>query len=177
MVNKRIAQRYAKAIFDLAIEQQVLENIKDDMAYLSSLSKVKEFYTMLVSPVIPLHKKQAVCEEILNKNVHKMAAAFVTLIIRKKRSYALPAIAEEFVELYNNYKKILPVKIYTAIPMDKKIREQIIEKIKKQTSSNQVTLNEDVDEALIGGFVLRYKDKLYDASIRRQLSELRKELV
>ncbi|MCF8230597.1 MAG: ATP synthase F1 subunit delta [Bacteroidales bacterium] len=177
MKNKRIAQRYAKAIFDLALEQNVFEQTNKDMQYLRELSQVKEYRNMLKNPIVPVDKKQSTSKTLLDNKVGELTIAFVSLIIRKERSYALPGIAEAFVEMYNTYKKILPVNIHTAVPINSKIRERVIEKIKEQTFSEEVLLNENVDEDLLGGFILRYKDKLYDASVKRQLSEMRKELI
>lgn len=177
MKNKRIAQRYAKAIFDLAIEQKVFEQTKEDMKYLRELSQVKEYRNILKNPIVPVDKKQSVTKALLDNKVGDLIIAFVSLIIRKKRSYALPGIADAYVEMYNSYKKILPVNIHTAVPINNKTRERVVEKIKEQTFSKEVLLNENVDEELLGGFILRYKDKLYDASIKRQLNEMRKELI
>ncbi|MCF8308312.1 MAG: ATP synthase F1 subunit delta [Bacteroidales bacterium] len=177
MKNKRIAQRYAKALFNLAMEQKVFEQTKEDMKYLRDLSQVKEYGNMLKNPIVPVDKKQSVSKALLENKVGELTIRFVTLIIRKKRSYALPEIADAFVEMYNAYKKILPVDLYTAVPIDNTIRDMVIEKIKAQTFSNEVLLNENVDKEILGGFILQYKDQLYDASVRRQLNEMRKELI
>lgn len=177
MKNKRIAKRYAKALFGLAIEQEVFEQTKTDMKYLQELNKIKEYKNMLINPVVPKDKKQAISEALLKNKVGQLTIAFILLIIRKNRSYAIPGITEAFVEMYNAHKKILPVEIHTAAAIDPGLREEVIEKIKEQTQSNDVILNENVNEKLIGGFILLYKDKLYDASVRRQLNELRKELI
>lgn len=177
MRNTRLAQRYAKALFDLAQEQQTLEPTKTDMEYLLELSKVKDFKNMLLSPVVSTSKKLAVSNEVLKNKVGELSIAFVSLIIRKKRAASLPEIAKQFVAMYNDYKHILNVEIQTASPLDNTLREKLIEKIKEQTHSSQILLDEKINEDVIGGFALRYKDKLYDATIRRQLNELRKELV
>lgn len=176
MKTTRIAQRYAKALFELAVEQKSQHKVYEDMLLVSRVCHEKDFRNMLMSPIIPAGKKVAATEAVFGKKTEPLSSAFLKLIIRKKREYVIPEITTQFVDIYKKANSILTTEIQSAVALDKAIREQLVETLKKQTDSKQVELTEKVDDKLIGGFVLKYQNQQYDASIRKQLSELRKTL-
>jgi F-type H+-transporting ATPase subunit delta len=170
-----ISQRYAKALFDLALEFKELEKIKEDMLLVGSVTDENpEFRRLLSSPVIPQGKKAAIIRGIFNKKVEKLTFRFLELVVRKEREVFLKNIADNFISLYKKYKNIITVKLITAQPVDDHIRKEILD-ILEETTHKNVELLEDTDKKLIGGFVLTMDDKKYDASIRQQINRLQKE--
>jgi len=86
----------------------------------------------------------------------------------------LKEIANEFFNLYNEEKGIIKASVISAKKLSEQEREDILDAIIKATDS-QVELKEEVEEDLIGGFVIKMGDKQYDSSIRNQLNQMRKE--
>jgi len=84
-------------------------------------------------------------------------------------------MAFAFVDLYKDYKGILPTLLKTAVPVTEEVRKKILEMMKNQTTGS-IELVEEVKEELIGGFVLQWKDKQYDASILNQVSKMKKRI-
>ena len=96
--------------------------------------------------------------------------------MRKGRESYLPEIAEEFITQYRALKQISTVKVTTATPMS----EAGLEAIKAQLKgSNSTAANIEIETAvnpdIIGGFVIEFDDKLYDASVAHKLAKLKKE--
>ncbi|MEA3504313.1 MAG: ATP synthase F1 subunit delta [Bacteroidota bacterium] len=176
MNHIRLAQRYAKALFELAVEQNVMEQVKTDMSLVVEVFNNRDFRNMIFSPIIRQEKKQDIIREIFKKSVAELSLLYILLIIKKKRESFLKEIAEQYIEIYKLEKGIITTTIKTTISLDAKLREQIISLMKSETKS-EIELIEEVDENLLGGFVLEYNDKLYDASVRRKLSKLRRELI
>jgi len=72
MNYSKIAQRYSKAIFDLAIEQNLLEEIKEDMMLFSRVNKENnEYRKILKCPVVKQYKKAQIIDAIFSKKVQK----------------------------------------------------------------------------------------------------------
>jgi len=168
----RIAIPYAKALFDLAIEKNVLEETMKDLQIVATLIEGnKEFRMMLKSPVIKEGKKKIIFARIFEKVISKLTFTFFMIIIRKKRESFIGDISFAFIELYNDHKGILTTKLKTAFPVSEEIRS-VVRNLMKDQAKGEIELVEEVNEKLIGGFVLQWKDKQYNASILKQLNRL-----
>ncbi|MCF8230502.1 MAG: ATP synthase F1 subunit delta [Bacteroidales bacterium] len=175
MKNTIVARRYARALFEFATEQNLLEEVKKDIELLLKVIREnKEFRLMLKSPVIKSEKKKNIMKDIFRDTMHEVTLRYLMIIISKRRESYLDGISDEFIELYKELKNIVTAHFITAVKMDKDIRMQVIDLLKKQTGG-EIEFIEEIKEELIGGFVLQYKDKKYDDSIARQLTDLRKD--
>ena len=175
MKEKRVANRYAKALFDLAVEKNILEIIKADSELIYNVCQQNhEFILMLRSPIIKESKKLLILKRIFEKYLNDMSFKFLIIITRNRRENLIKDISEQFIYIYKKFKNILSANIATAVEIDSEIRENIIGLLKKQTNA-KIELSEDVNEELIGGFVLSFDNKQYDASVLRQIKNLHRE--
>lgn len=175
MRESKVARRYAKALFELAIEMKLVEQVYADAELIIDVCKKnKEFVVMLRSPVIKDVKKLAIIKAIFEKNLNELTYKFLVIITRNKRESIIQVISEELIEIYQDYKNIVPVNLSTAIKLDEVTKGKIL-KLLSEKSDATVKLTEEVDEDLIGGFVLDFDDKQFDASIQRQIKKLKKE--
>ncbi|MCW3075819.1 MAG: synthase delta subunit [Bacteroidetes bacterium] len=171
-----VASRYAKSLLDLAVETKQLEEVIKDMRLVKEVcSQNSDFETMLQSPIVKTDKKQAIFKAVFGGKISKTTLAFLNLIAVKRREGYLPAIAKSFDEHYKLYKNITTVKVTSAITLDEKLKNQVMELVKK-TVNGDIELIEKVDASLIGGFVLTIDDKQVDQSVKRKLNDLRKTL-
>jgi len=179
MQNPRLATRYAKSLLDLAVETNKVEAALKDMQLLDGIcSKSPDFTLMLRSPVINGYKKLAVIQEVLKSyEVNEITHGFIKLLIAKGREMNLPEIARAFLTQYNVLKNIRIVKLTTASPMADMIKSSIQEKVAAYIPNDTIDLKTAIDESLIGGFVLEVEDKLYDASVRKSLNEIRSGII
>ncbi len=174
MQNPRLAGRYAKSLVDIAQEQNQLEQVYTDMKYLQDVCKQsKEFTNVLRSPVIKADVKDKILTEVISKKIGPLAAAFIHLIVKKGRENTLPEIAFAFVEQYNAIKGIHRVKLTTVSPASEELKAAIVKKVMADASLAHVELENVVNEAIVGGFQLEYNGNLIDASIARDLRDLK----
>jgi len=174
MIVSHIAVPYAKALFDLTLEKNLLEETRKDMQVVANLvEKSKDFRMMLKSPVINEGKKRIIFTKIFEKVISKLTFTFLLIIIRKKRESYIGDIAFAFIELYNDHKGILTTTLKTATPVSDDIRLMVKDLMKNQ-SKGVVELIEEVNSELIGGFILQWKDKQYNASILKQINRLQR---
>jgi F-type H+-transporting ATPase subunit delta len=176
MSNPRLAGRYAKSLIDLSIEKNQLEQVYQDIKLLQSICKSNhDFVNVLKSPVITAEKKEQLFEAITKDKVNPLTSSFLKLLINKTRESNLPEIVKSFIQHYNKLKGIQEVKITTAVPMSDELRSAILQKIKSGTSFQQIELETSVKEDLIGGFTLEIGDTLIDASVLRDLNDVKKQ--
>jgi len=170
MLNPRLASRYARALLDLAVEKDQLEQVYADMQVLKQICKGnRDFVNLLRSPVIKADAKKKIIEAVTKGKVSALTAAFNALLTGKGRESNLPEIITAFISQYKEYKNIHIVKLTTVFPLSAGLREEIIARVKKAGDFHTIELEEKVDEDLIGGFVLQVGDKLIDASISYDL--------
>jgi F-type H+-transporting ATPase subunit delta len=176
MPNPRLAGRYAKSLVDLAIEQNQLETVYKDMQFLQAVCKSSpEFVNVLRSPVIKGDRKQKILFAITDGKVSELTASFNKLLVSKTREEYLPEIITSFIGLYNAMKGIHTVKLTTATAISEEVKQSIIAKLKGETSLQNIELETAVKEELIGGFVLEFNNNLVDASIERDLRDIKKQ--
>ncbi len=174
MKNTIIARRYARALFEFAIEQNILEEVKKDIELLFGvIKKNKDFRLLLKSPIVKSDKKRKIFEGIFRNAMHDVTLRYMKIIISKRRENFLEGISDEFIELYKEFRNIVSTHFATALKIDDDIRQKVIGLLKKQTGG-EIEFIEEIKEELIGGFVMEFQDKKYDASIQRQLANLRK---
>lgn len=175
MQNPRLASRYAKALIDLAQELNQLEAVNTDMLYLHQVLKSSaDLASLLKSPIIKADKKQKILAAVFNGKLGNTTSSFINLLVNKGREGDLYEITGEFNRQYMALKNIGKVKITTAIPLDAATLEVIRQKVAAQ-SSQEIVLESAVNPDLIGGFVLETNDQLIDASVLRDLKDIKQQ--
>ncbi len=170
-----IASRYAKSLIDLAQEQDKLDRIRDDVEYFVDAAKVRDLYLLLKSPIVNTEKKNSIFKALFEERFDKMTFEFLKIILRKGREMYLPEIADSFVDQYRHINEISPVKLTTATTWTEEKLEEIKDKIRESNLTyKNIDLDVEVDSSILGGFVIEFEDKLYDASVLHQLEEMRK---
>lgn len=173
MSEYRVASRYAKSLITLGQEQGVLEEVhRDILLFIDVCRKNRDFVLMLKNPVISNDKKFNIVQALFEGKIHAFTIAFFRIIIQKHREMLLPAIAEEFRRQYNELRGISIAKVYTVFPLDEYLRKEFKSLVRVYTGKQQVQLLEEVDEDLIGGYLLKVEGKQVDESLKGKLKEL-----
>jgi len=178
MRQTKVAQRYAKALFDLALETGKVEEVKNDLDTINGV-KHPELQILLISPVITGEKKTSVFEAVFAKHVQPLTTSFFKLVFMKGRSVAIKEIVSAFMNMYRTHKGIQVVELTTAIPLSEETRKSIKAILQQNVMllNKTIELNEHVDASLIGGMVVQVDDKLFDASIRHDLQFIKRQFV
>ncbi len=176
MNNPRLAGRYAKSLLDLAVEQNQLEVVFADMKLLKQVcSGNPDFVALLKSPIISSDKKLAIIDAILKDKISKLTHLIVRLLTDKSRENRMPEIVNAFIEQYNVLNHIYKVKITTASELSSDLESFILNKIRTEKNIEKLEVEKEIDESLIGGFKMQMGDLLVDASILRDLLDVKKQ--
>ena len=173
----RIAARYAKSLIDLSKEQNKLEVVHNDIENLVAACTNKDFLLLCKSPVVPSGKKASIFRTLFEKTFDPMSFGFFNILLRKGREAYMPEVADEFIKQYESIKKITRVRLTTAEKLEASVLQDINSKLTSAISTrDNIALESKIRPEIIGGFILEYDDKLYDASVSNQLRLLRKAL-
>jgi len=167
--------RYAKSLMGLATEKNVLDSVYSDMVLIAStIEESNDLELLLKSPVVKTDKKQAILSGVFGGKISDMSTLFLTLISNRRREGIIEDIATSFIDLYKRSKQIIVAEITTAVKLDEAQKERIIGLLKDE-NTKEVEVVEKIKEDIIGGFIVRVDDKQIDASILRELDDLKQE--
>jgi F-type H+-transporting ATPase subunit delta len=171
----RAAIRYAKAVLQHANEVNATDAVFDDMQSVqATISGSKELRNMLKSPIVKAEDKRSSLHAIFS-NQSSATQGLIDVLIDNKRTDILGSVAQSFLDLYNDAKGVKVAKVTTAVALSSEIEKQVLAKVKEMTGSDHVTIENTIDESIIGGFILRVGDLQYNASIANNLANIKRE--
>ena len=174
MSNIRLSNRYAKSLLELCQERNEIDVVNGDMKSLSALVKSsRELQAMLASPVISGDKKLSVLRAVYT-SASVTTQTFISLVVNKGRSAELAHIARAFVQLVQEMRGIHNAELITAVKADDTLKAEVIA-LAGKIAGGTIELEEKLDPAVLGGFILRVDGKEYNASISSKLKEVKKE--
>jgi F-type H+-transporting ATPase subunit delta len=176
MAIPRVAHRYAKSLIDLSSERSTVDAVQADLALIAATLKASDDLELLLkSPIIQGDKKWGILDKVFSGKLSEVTMAFIRILVEKGRESLLASVADAGLELVRRMKNIQVAEVVTASPLDDESRARIESEIRKLHSGG-IELQERVDDAIIGGYILRLDDRMVDASTRRQLQLMRREL-
>jgi len=174
MTGARAAIRYAKAVLEIANNQNLAEVVNQDMSLMANtITESEDLSEMLQSPIISSTAKKSALLEVF-KGSNKLTVSLIDLLITNKRINILSEVASKYNQLFDELRGREVATVTTAIPMTSDLEAKVLSKVKELTSK-AVELENIIDESILGGFILRVGDKQYNASISNQLNKLKRE--
>ena len=175
-MQSRAAIRYAKAIYEIADEENFINEIFNDMTRINKLNRdSSDFKNLLSNSIIDNFDKKKAILSLLEKN-NPITEKLLDLLIHNKRVAIISDIASCFIQLYNKNNNIKDAIVITASPIDNDLEKNILSQI-KIPAAKSINLINLVDSSIIGGFIIRYDGKEYNASIKQNLKNLKTELI
>lgn len=175
---KLAAKVYGDALFDLAVEHQMTDQLFEEAgAVRESLLANKDLSQVMNHPGIGRQEKMAMMEKILDGRVSKEMVGFLKIVLEKDRYQETEAMLDYFEARIKDYKKIGVVYISTPMKVNEIQKKQIEEKILATSSYETLECHYSVEPELMGGMVIRIKDRVVDSSLKTQLEHMSKDLL
>lgn len=178
MVEDRIGYRYAKSLFDLAVEKGEVKKAGTDMELLrDTIAGSRDLATFLKSPLIDSTRKQKIIDRIFQGKFQSvLTEKLLNMVIRKGREMYLPQLAEAFLRLYDKQQNIQRGVLSSAVVLSDTQVAEIKSAMEKEIGS-KLELVQAINPDLIGGFVLKIDDILFDGSVSGSLRRLKQQFV
>lgn len=168
------ARRYADAVFEIAQTEGNLEGWERDLGFLAQVFGSQGVAARLSNPSVPALEKDAFIEREL-ASTGQGARNLARLLVNRSRADLAGAILVAFRGRLDELRGIVHARVTTAVPLTDPERASIAERLAQMTGQ-QVTMEADVDPALLGGIVVRIGDKLIDGSAKARLLALKHRL-
>lgn len=177
MSASALTRRYAKALVELAVENQAVDRYGEQLATVNAVLEREQLLRQLLeSPTLAMEKKAAMLTDLatalgLDEGLRK----FLGLVLSKDRLRYLPQIETTYRNLADELSGVLRANITAAVPLDAEQQQAIGASLARQTGK-QVALNVNVDPQLLGGVTAEIGGRLFDGSLRTQLKRIEESL-
>ena len=172
---EEIAQVYARALFEVAQEQDLLDELHEQLGqFADAVHEDRQLAIFLFSPYFSGQEKKDGLERAI-EGAQPVFMNFLETLVERHRMPAIFRIRARFEELWDEERKLLPVQVTSAVDLDESIVKSIGDRIGEQTGRT-VELSSSVDPDILGGIVLRVGNFILDASIQNRLNQLRKQV-
>ena len=171
-----IANRYAEALFQLSEEENITKEIYNELHDVVEVIKNnKELDNVLKSPLVAKNEKTQLIEALFNNKINNDLKNFLKILVEKGRISSLKSIELTFKELLNDKHNIIEGTVISAIALTEKQVKELEEKLSKKYNTN-VTLENEVDQSILGGVLVRLGNTQIDGSVKTRLNNIKDQL-
>jgi F-type H+-transporting ATPase subunit delta len=172
---EEIAQVYARALFEVAKEQGLLDVVREQLGqFADALNDNRLVSIFFFSPYFSTEEKKAGLGRMVT-GAEPIFENFLEALLERHRMPAIFRIRTAYEQLWETENRLLPVQVTSAVALDEETVSSIGARIGQQTG-RKIELSSEVDDSIIGGIVLRVGNVILDASIRSRLEQLRKQV-
>jgi len=175
--NLTIANRYSKALFEIAVEKDQTE------AFLAELKQLRQVFVdnpqlaeVLSGSLLSVDQKQATLST-LTDHASEYIKNFIQMLYDYGRMSNLVAIIDAFEQRYDENHKIVHAEVTSAVKLSDEQANAIAAAFAKRVGADSVKLSQKVDTAIIGGVIVRSNNQTFDGSVALQLMNLRRALI
>ncbi len=178
MSESAVAERYAKAIFELGIEERQLDALSTQISSMADAYRASpQLATVLENPLVPQPERDAVLREVAARlGVSGLALNALRLLAQRKRLSVLPEIARMLVHLADQRNGVVRASVTSAAPLSPAYLSSLEQELASLTRQ-RVVIEHQQDPSLVGGLVTRIGDNTIDGSIKGRLAELERQLL
>ena len=177
MSEIRIASRYSKSLAHLATEANSLDLVYQDITDIRlALSESKDLASVLQSPIVKAEQKKSILTQVF-KGQNPLTLQFALYLVDKKREMYFAHICDAFIDHYHDIKGIAKAKVTSAFTLDASTIESVKKYLSSTFSKDEILVENVVDKSVIGGMVIQYEDRLLDMSVRKEIQEIKKQLI
>ena len=177
MRNTVLARRYAKALFDLALEKQVLDDIhKEVISFSELIDDNQDLRLFFFAQDISNQQKAAILKQLLDKKVTKIFQNFMQVLVKKGRASVYPTVVEELGRLVDQHYKLIHAITTTAVAMEDELQERLKTAL-DGLYEGDVDISNKVDPSILGGIIVQVEGQVLDGSLYNQLQRLKKSMI
>ena len=177
MSNRASANRYAKALLDVAVKEADPVKAEQDLAAFANLFATSEdLRRALTNPVVPSQAKRSVVQQIVDRaKPIAPVGKLMVLLADRDRLEILPDLIEAYRDRLMDFQQVVRAEVVSAIPLSADRAADLQQRLAALTG-RKVNLNTRVDPSIVGGLVARIGTTVYDGSVTTQLAKMKERL-
>lgn len=173
---RRIAVRYAQALFDLATEKKQLDAVKKDLdAVAKAYADSEDFRRMIDSPALSREAKEKAVAALLGK-ANALTRDFFRVLAENRRMAVTPFVVKSYNSLLAQSRNETTAVVTSAYPLKPAQLKELEAGLKKATGRSAVTIETKEDPQILGGVVIHVDGKMFDNSIATKINRLARDM-
>ncbi|PLS18336.1 F0F1 ATP synthase subunit delta [Bacillus sp. M6-12] len=177
MSDISVAKRYAVALFQIAKEQNLFDQIEEDLRAVKEVFKTNgELLEFLKHPKVTNEAKKQLIEDTFI-NISDPVKNTLKLMTDRHRTDVIVQMAVDFIELANEEKSVADAQVYTVRPLSDSERDAVSSSFAAKVGKSTLRIENIVDRGLLGGIKLRIGNRIFDGSVSGKLERLERELL
>lgn len=170
------ARMYGKSLYELAVQEQLAESIKEQMSQIRLLFRENPDYIKLLSePSIPKEERKELIEKAFGEQAERYLVNFIKLLCERNILREYSGCCDEFVRCYNADHGIAEAVVTSAVALTSQQIEALTRKLEK-ISGKQISLIQKRDTAVLAGLKVELEGKQLDGTVQSRLMGISKKL-
>ncbi len=175
---KQVSKTYGSALFEVAMENHTLDTTLEEVLFVKqTFLENEELGRLLLHPNIEKEEKIKVIESIYKGKVSDEITGLMTMLVTKGHLKDFVPVFDYVIQAIKEEKGIGVAYISSAVELNKEQKGKIEQKLLETTKYQKIEGVYQVDQALIGGLVIRIQDTIVDSSLKTQIANLSKTLL
>ncbi len=171
-----VSKRYAKALFDICIEDSSMDKVSEDARQIANLYKEEDFKILMTHPNLSSEDRFNTIKSAFGDELSQTLYGFFHVIFSKNRETYILEILESFLELVDTHNGVTTAVVKTPFELTNDKVNQIKSKLSTKLNK-KVDVIVELDKSLIGGIVINVDGLLIDTSIKSSINNLTKQLM
>lgn len=177
MSKEVVAKRYAVALFQLAKEQNTLDQFEAELRTVKQVfSENADLQSVLKNPKLSINDKKDIVKSAF-ASFSQMVLNTLSILVDRHREEIITEVADEFIQLANEERGIADARVYSVRPLSEDEKAALSSVFAKKEGKSSLRIENIIDKGLIGGVKLRIGNRIYDGSINGKLERLERELI
>lgn len=178
MIDSAVAERYARAIFELGVETNQQGPLTSQIqSFAAMYAESDELKSVLDNPLVDEPSREAVLKDLAKRlGLGELAVNALRLLAQRRRLHALPDIARRLGTLADDEAGVLRAIVTSAAPLPDSYFQKLVVELER-ASSRKIVIEKRQDPSLIAGVVTRIGDHTIDGSLKGSLAELERQLL
>ena len=172
----KIAKRYARAIFDIASEDQSYDDWLNKLKLISDTRAEVNFANVLNSTKLSFSKKMNLIDDVFSNKLNKLQLNFLKLLTKNQSFFIIHDIYKQFLGLIEKRNNLIRVTVTSPYKISDDLKNQILNLVNDISGADSI-IEEKIDSEFICGLVIILGDTVIDGSIKNKVKQLRRELV
>ncbi|MDE6242245.1 MAG: ATP synthase F1 subunit delta [Anaeroplasmataceae bacterium] len=171
-----VEYEYAKALFELAIEEKKTELFLDSLnGILDVMSANKDFYKMLASPLVDINEKLKMVHTVFN-SMDATFKEFLCVLVKNDRFVLIEQITEEYNQMLSDYNSILKIEVISSEKLSKERLNEVTKSLEQRYPNKKLKIENTVNPKILSGLQIICNGESLDMSLKNRLTKLKNSL-
>ena len=171
-----VEYEYAKALFELAIEEKKTELFLDSLnGILDVMSANKDFYKMIASPLVDMNEKLKVIREVFS-SMDPTFKEFLCVLVKNDRFVLMEQITEEYNQMLSDYNSILKIEVISSEKLSKERLNEVTKSLEQRYPNKKLKIENTVNPKILSGLQIICNGESLDMSLKNRLTKLKNSL-